>query len=30
LAVILYVALQMIYRGAIEVWPVVNSIPALR
>jgi YjbE family integral membrane protein len=30
LAVILYVALQMTYRGAIEVWPVVNSIPALR
>jgi YjbE family integral membrane protein len=30
LAIIVYVALQMIYRGAIEVWPVVNSIPALR
>ena len=26
LAVILYVALEMIYRGAHEVWPVVNSI----
>jgi YjbE family integral membrane protein len=30
LAIIVYVALQMIYRGAVEVWPVVNSIPALR
>ena len=29
LAVILYVALEMIYRGAQEVWPVVNSIAAL-
>jgi YjbE family integral membrane protein len=26
LAVILYVALEMTYRGAHEVWPVVNSI----
>ncbi len=26
LAVILYVALEMIYRGAHEVWPVVNTI----
>jgi YjbE family integral membrane protein len=26
LGVILYVALEMIYRGAQEVWPVVNSI----
>jgi len=25
LAVILYVALEMIYRGAYEVWPVVNA-----
>jgi YjbE family integral membrane protein len=30
LGVILYVALEMIYRGAHEVWPVVNSIAALR
>lgn len=30
LAVILYVSLEMIYRGASEVWPVVNSIAALR
>lgn len=29
LGVILYVALEMIYRGAQEVWPVVNSIAAL-
>jgi YjbE family integral membrane protein len=29
LAVILYVALEMTYRGAHEVWPVVNSIAAL-
>jgi YjbE family integral membrane protein len=29
LAVILYVALEMIYRGAYEVWPVVNSLGAL-
>ncbi|CAH1668359.1 TerC family protein [Chelatococcus asaccharovorans] len=25
LAVILYVALEMIYRGAVEVWPLVNG-----
>jgi predicted tellurium resistance membrane protein TerC len=25
LAVILYVAAEMIYRGALEVWPVVSS-----
>lgn len=25
LAVILYVALEMIYRGAMEVWPIVNG-----
>jgi YjbE family integral membrane protein len=25
LAIILYVALEMIYRGAYEVWPVVNA-----
>jgi YjbE family integral membrane protein len=25
LAVILYVALEMIYRGAYEIWPVVNA-----
>jgi len=29
LAVILYVAIEMIYRGAYEVWPVVNSIAGL-
>jgi YjbE family integral membrane protein len=29
LGVILYVALEMIYRGAHEVWPVVNSVAAL-
>src|SRR5215212_7099094 len=29
LAVILYVAVEMIYRGAYEVWPVVNSIAGL-
>ncbi|UEM07796.1 TerC family protein (plasmid) [Skermanella rosea] len=26
LAIILYVALEMIYRGALEVWPVVNGV----
>jgi YjbE family integral membrane protein len=26
LAVILYVALEMIYRGAYEIWPVVNAL----
>jgi predicted tellurium resistance membrane protein TerC len=25
LAVILYVSLEMIYRGALEVWPIVNG-----
>lgn len=30
LAVILYVALEMMYRGASEVWPVVSSIAPLR
>jgi YjbE family integral membrane protein len=30
LAVILYVALEMIYRGAHEVWPIVNSIATAR
>jgi predicted tellurium resistance membrane protein TerC len=25
LLIILYVALDMIYRGALEVWPVVNA-----
>ena len=25
LAVILYVAVEMIYRGALEVWPAVNA-----
>ena len=25
LAVILYVAIEMIYRGALEVWPIVNG-----
>jgi YjbE family integral membrane protein len=30
LAVILYVAIEMIYRGAYEVWPVVNSIGAVQ
>jgi predicted tellurium resistance membrane protein TerC len=25
LAVILYVALEMIYRGALEVWPLING-----
>ena len=25
LAVILYVAIEMIYRGAIEVWPVIAA-----
>ena len=29
LAVILYVAIEMIYRGAYEVWPVVYSIAGL-
>ena len=29
LAVILYVALEMIYRGAQELWPVVNSLAGL-
>jgi YjbE family integral membrane protein len=29
LAVILYVALDMIYRGAVEVWPVVNGTAPL-
>ena len=29
LAVILYVALEMIYRGAYEVWPAVSSIAAV-
>lgn len=26
LAIILYVALDMIYRGALEVWPVISSL----
>jgi hypothetical protein len=25
LAVILYVAVEMIYRGALEVWPAISS-----
>jgi len=25
LAIILYVALEMIYRGALEVWPIING-----
>ena len=29
LAIILYVALEMIYRGAIEVWPVVRPVAGL-
>jgi predicted tellurium resistance membrane protein TerC len=29
LAVILYVALEMIYRGAYELWPVVNAVAGL-
>ena len=26
LAIILYVALEMVYRGAVEVWPVVAHL----
>ncbi len=30
LAVILYVSLEMMYRGALEVWPIIKSIAALQ
>jgi predicted tellurium resistance membrane protein TerC len=26
LAVILYVALEMVYRGAHEIWPFINAV----